>query len=509
MKEGQFLRMNADSAGKDAPQNVERAFKDDDFVTQEQIYDFADDLYARHVAGMKQLAKDKNLSKNQVMLLVDAMSEDRIYKMIVRPEKQSDGVYRSVADELFKDENRDLAFDDERKGKLSSGLTFDDVKPMISRIRKAILFRLGSHMEPGEFAMVKKTLKEGSLGDIKELEQSGSQDNLILRQAGDLKLNSESLKKMLRKASKGNKDALKMLEKGRGAPDSLLVPRLIAEGEKGGDMIMEKMRLETMTDKMFDKGVPTYKLLQYWQQMLDLTIDLESQGVMMRDLKTDNVEIDVETDQVVVVDLDGLFPIGTKQITMYSEGYDLPEFERGDPKTSADEMTYQMGRMLTEVYDTRFDDIHKSGLVADMILLIREMTKKKPKDRISLQEARDRINEFEKTALGFADTMVDIAEHPEFEYAPTGGYTGEESTELSVGGYTGDEYTELSSGFYTGDEGTEISSSNLGVQETKVPNQVETVIGHKHKPVRFGVPSTDIGHYDTQLPEDDDIAQAA
>ncbi len=395
MKEKHIFHTDAEDVS-DEDINIEKHFLTGDHVTQEQVDNFAYDIYERQFSRFEALKGSGLFSDIEAVLIVDALSDDRMASYITGSMAAVPGEYDHNDEIQYQSHDSDLS------------ISMKELRPHIASLRKAIVKQMEHYFEPEEFALIAKTLKDGVLGGVKQLEGGLRHKHAVLRVAAERGSPAEH-RKLLESVSKGNKTALDVLHASENVSPYILMPEAIAE--KGGDMIMSTIKLENFSDELYDDAVSTQVVYEHFNQMMQLCVNLADNGLMFRDIKPDNIEIDKETGDVLVVDLDGLFKVGTNQLAMVTPAYIPPELDNKTfVETHVSEMVFQMGVVLRNLYDTRrdfIDDASKTQIVE----LISRMTEDVAEERIDLDQAATQVQNLQGVLLGYADTVIQFPDH--------------------------------------------------------------------------------------------------
>lgn len=152
--------------------------------------------------------------------------------------------------------------------------------------------------------------------------------------------------------------------------------------------------LKPLSNLFEEDDISTREIFKYFTQTIETLIEMNRRGVMMRDLKLQNIEVNREKGEMMFIDIDGLYPIGPQFPVIFSQDYTPPELENKGPfvETRASEQVYQMGIILEILLGYRVDSIANEYL-DDWRILASDMTKSHPRLRITLETALIRVKE--------------------------------------------------------------------------------------------------------------------
>ncbi len=288
-----------------------------DHVKQSDVDRAAHIIFENYV---QDLVKD-GINRENVLLVVEALSERKLFKRM-----------GSTPFRYTKDDDVEILGGAAR----IAGFKEEDFHPYIDILRKAILDKLRDYLEPEDFGVLKNEL-DGS-PNLRRLDRLG-EDESVFRKIG---FNETG----------GNREALKFLRTLDDVPEGIVLPEIV--DDESDHVVLELKPGLTSLGEINRKqwGAPD-DILKHIKDAVDLCVYLKSVGLMMRDIKLSNFEVDT-SGKVFIVDLETLFFLGENEKCMYTPGYMPPEFHRTDDRgrleTKSEEMVWQLGVAMDNIF---------------------------------------------------------------------------------------------------------------------------------------------------------------
>lgn len=377
---------------------MEKSVLNKDAVSREEIRN-----YAKTIAD--EFRSEAKSQEDKRLLVLDMLGKDRMLRRL------------------------DLAEED--LGELSE----EEVESALQPIRKALVEELAGHLDPEEFGLISRDIRNMHLevGEIRqdvptqtrdeagemtssnrnrimELLRSGSREDEVFRSSEMYDSADAETKERLAEAHALLAQAQEE-EKQKTGEYFPGVARELEFDADSGESVVEKMDLKEMNDLVLtteeERVGPKEadKLLRFFSEATDAARWLEDHGLMLEDIKLANIGLVTDKDgkeRAIFHDLDGLHPIGTKdRLGMFAgEEFDPPEFgekEREDlPATSAKEMVYQLGVSLTYTIVLKkqtFSEHIPRESYQRLLELAAKMAEPNPDDRPELAECKRQIDE--------------------------------------------------------------------------------------------------------------------
>jgi len=350
--------------------------------------------YADYIIGKLKMYKDfEDETQDKVSFVVDALSEDRILK----------GIFHEIVD---------------------GNLNQKEVEAVVVRIRQALMEELKGKIDEKIYLGIKDFVNVGQ--DVSVSTISGRKLPNLPEEKNKQELKSLHKKNLIRHAididnSRGvvyknqertvDEDYEKALQE---AMDLFIkldphpnIVKFLENDPKNKGALYEHRKIKTLVEYVSENKVDFYRNPKLFAQTLEVLKGcmegaqyLAENNLVLQDIRPKNLGVEVEDDEVrgVLFDLEGLMKQGTIESNrMYATGYEPPETTEDVVAVMPGEMTFQFGvsiRALMQkcisgyVPDPGKFDISemflKQGIIKDLAVLSEKMSKKNPKNRLSL-----------------------------------------------------------------------------------------------------------------------------
>ena len=346
------------------------------------------DDYARKLAEIYQ-SKKENFLDDDLSIITDALSNERIFDLI------------EISNTSINTNDRDIILN------------------VIGQIRRAVLKSLLKYIDSKQVFLIEKYFKNARYyGDVFVLDAygTGKDRQLVGKRPYALDIS-------LYKDPKKRDATIRAIKKYQGLS---LHPNIVPlqkpsvvdvnDAKNPSDLAINllvspllKMRtLKDMHDGELSKDVKinVSDIINIFINYVDALLFLEKNGLVLQDIKAENLGVNLENMQGILFDLEGLYPLGEPRLNRYGQWENFPPEVESSPagipvKVMSKEMVYQLGLSLITVCKRNVDIFPKedgvSWVFQDVITLAREMIKHDSILRPSLKQVKKRLEKLKQS----------------------------------------------------------------------------------------------------------------